>query len=282
MKHLITYFIFIIIIAVCFSTAANTADAQGRGNGQAEVTQRKTECNGQICFIPLVGIPYINTQDSTMSLPKYVNALYLASISIAAFLAVIKIIFAGVQYMLSDVVTDKGQAKKDIRGALIGLLIVIGAVLILNTINPQLSGLRALDGPPVSIDLIVKEDKNCADCIVIVRSKSEMTAEALEQFKTSCNSDRGSFSEVENTFNIQCKYPKGATPGGTDNVQVDTAIAEATKTGEPVYTDTTESVPIVCTDSGRDRCIRKCSEASGFFKPVSRDPLIAVCEISSL
>jgi hypothetical protein len=61
-------------------------------------------------------------------------------------MAVVKIIFAGVKYMLSDLVTSKEAAKKDIRGALIGLLIVLGAVLILNTINPQLKGLTALDG----------------------------------------------------------------------------------------------------------------------------------------
>jgi len=103
-------------------------------------------------FIPLVGIPFIDTATNP-SLPGYVNALYKAAISIAAFMAVVKIIFAGVKYMLSDVVTSKEDAKKDIRGALIGLLIVIGAVLILNTINPQLKGLKALDGPDVIVTL---------------------------------------------------------------------------------------------------------------------------------
>jgi hypothetical protein len=104
-------------------------------------------------FIPLVGIPYVDTQSSDLSLAGYVNALYTAAISIAAFMAVVKIIFAGVKYMLSDVVTSKEDAKKDIRGALIGLLIVIGAVLILNTINPQLKGLGALEGmTPVNMN----------------------------------------------------------------------------------------------------------------------------------
>ncbi len=102
-------------------------------------------------FVPLVGIPYI--EDNTdLTLPGYINALYVASISIAAFLAVVKIIFAGVKYMLSDVVTDKGAAKKDIRGALIGLLIVVGAVLILNTINPQLKELTFFEGMGVEIE----------------------------------------------------------------------------------------------------------------------------------
>ena len=41
--------------------------------------------------------------------------------------------------MLTDIVTNKGEAKKDIYGALIGLLVVLGAVLILYVINPNLT-----------------------------------------------------------------------------------------------------------------------------------------------
>ena len=86
-------------------------------------------------FSPLVGIPGV---DPNADFNTYINVLYALSISIAALLAVIKIIIAGIKYMLSDVVTSKAEAKSDIQGALIGLLIVISAVLILTVINPQL------------------------------------------------------------------------------------------------------------------------------------------------
>lgn len=88
-------------------------------------------------FQPLIGIPGIS--DPNLNFNDYVNALYALSISIAGLLAVIKIIIAGVKYMLSDVVTSKQEAIGDIKGALIGLLIVLSAVLILNIINPQLT-----------------------------------------------------------------------------------------------------------------------------------------------
>lgn len=87
-------------------------------------------------FVPLVGIPGIENPDVNFN--KYINTLYAISISLAALLAVIKIIVAGVKWMLTDVVTSKQEAKKDIQGALIGLLIVISAVLILTVINPNL------------------------------------------------------------------------------------------------------------------------------------------------
>ncbi len=97
--------------------------------------------SGDIVYKPSVEIPGIS---SDLSIESYMQALYLLAISVAAIMAVIKITIAGVKYMLSDVVTNKESAKKDIQGALFGLLIVLAAVLILETINPQLTQLDAL------------------------------------------------------------------------------------------------------------------------------------------
>lgn len=91
----------------------------------------------QVKYDPLIRIPGVtDTESPTFS--GYINFLYALSISLAALLAVIKIIIAGVKYMLSDVVTSKGAAKQDIQAALFGLLLILGAYIILNTINPQL------------------------------------------------------------------------------------------------------------------------------------------------
>lgn len=86
-------------------------------------------------YAPLVGIPGI---DGSSDFNGFINSLYTLSISIAALLAVIKIVIAGVKWMLTDIVTSKSEAKKDIEGALIGLLIILAAVLILKEINPNL------------------------------------------------------------------------------------------------------------------------------------------------
>lgn len=86
----------------------------------------------------LISIPGVNGEQVS-GFGGYINALYLLSISIAAILAVIKIIIGGVKYMLSDVVTNKSDAKSEIKGALIGLLLIISAVLILEVINPNIT-----------------------------------------------------------------------------------------------------------------------------------------------
>ncbi len=115
---------------------------------------------GQNDFVPLVGIPYVDTTAENTTLGDYVNGLYWASISIAAVLAFLKITWAGIKYMLSEVVTDKASAKKDIWGALLGLIIILAAVLMLDTVNPELSNLNALNlvdiggdvTPPAPVD----------------------------------------------------------------------------------------------------------------------------------
>ena len=85
----------------------------------------------------LVAIPGYNPGDS---IGGFVNVLYGVAISVAALLAVIKIVIAGVKWMLSEVVSDKASAKKDIQGALFGLIVIISAVLIISVINPAIVG----------------------------------------------------------------------------------------------------------------------------------------------
>lgn len=100
-------------------------------------------------YTPLVNIPIPGGNQGNFQ--DYINAIYALSISIAALLAVIKIVIAGVKWMTTDIVPTKGEAKKDIQGALVGLLLIIGAVLIINVINPSITevdlSLRTIDVP---------------------------------------------------------------------------------------------------------------------------------------
>ena len=119
-----------------------------------------TQAQGE--FVSITTIPFLNGETPTAE--KFVRAAYRLSISVAAMLAVIKIIYGGVQWMLTDVVTSKESAKKDIKGAILGLIIVLCAVFILEILNPKLktfslfSNVPALNisGPPASAVAPVK------------------------------------------------------------------------------------------------------------------------------
>lgn len=91
----------------------------------------------------LANIPGIN--DPNLDFGSYINALYTLAIALAALLAVIKIIIAGIKWMMTDIVTSKQDAKNDIWGATMGLLLILAAVLFLSIINPDLTDFNLFD-----------------------------------------------------------------------------------------------------------------------------------------
>lgn len=97
---------------------------------------------GEGGFVSLAGIEGLQTGATDMQ--TYLETLMRMAIIAAALIAVIKLIMAGAKYVLSGVVTDKELAKKDIRGALLGLIVILASVTILTTINPGITNLPAL------------------------------------------------------------------------------------------------------------------------------------------
>ncbi len=85
-------------------------------------------------YIPLIKVGF----DPNTNFDVYINNLYALSVSIAALLAVIKIVIAGVKWMTTGIVTSKEEAKKDIQSSLFGLAIILGAVLIISVINKDI------------------------------------------------------------------------------------------------------------------------------------------------
>jgi hypothetical protein len=111
-------------------------------------------------YKPLVGIPGIDTSKA-ISTEQYVNVLYYLSITVAGLLAVVQIIYGGVEWTFSDAFTEKSSAKTRIQGALLGLLIVLSAVLILNTINTNLTTLNIFGNAPKVDTQSIKSGPAC-------------------------------------------------------------------------------------------------------------------------
>lgn len=83
----------------------------------------------------------LNTGSGKVTSGTYIPNLFRLGIGIAAGLAVLAIAYNGLKYMLSDVVTNKSEAKAGIGKALLGLLLALSCFLILRTINPALTDL---------------------------------------------------------------------------------------------------------------------------------------------
>mgnify|MGYP001611510906 CR=1 FL=1 len=74
---------------------------------------------------------------------KYAQFLYPFALSVAAVLAVVMIVIAGLEMMTASEGLRE-DAKKKIWAAVLGLLLAVGSYLILNTINPDLVQLKLL------------------------------------------------------------------------------------------------------------------------------------------
>lgn len=92
------------------------------------------------------------TKDS--SLGSYLNVMIKIIIGLAAVLSVIMIIVGGLEYMTSELISSKEEGRKKITGALLGLLIALGAYALLNTINPDLLSTDInIDQATITVDL---------------------------------------------------------------------------------------------------------------------------------
>lgn len=123
-----------------------------------------------------VGTTGINKQGETVVvsdlLAKYINAFYKWGLSIASVLAVLTLMAAGIVWITSR--GDSGaitKAKGMIAGSLTGIALLVGAWFILNTINPNLTKL-----PAIEMVIINKITMGCCD-VAKDDGKTTMTTE---------------------------------------------------------------------------------------------------------
>lgn len=76
-----------------------------------------------------------------ISLGKCVADIYTWSLTIVGIIAFVQILFAGVMIMTAaGNATKISEARKKISNAILGIIILFSSWLILNTINPNLTG----------------------------------------------------------------------------------------------------------------------------------------------
>lgn len=80
------------------------------------------------------------TFDPTQKNPigAYLNILLRIFIGLCAVLAVVMIVMGGVEYMTSELISGKEAGREKVTGAILGLLLALGAYILLFTINPDL------------------------------------------------------------------------------------------------------------------------------------------------
>lgn len=156
-------------------------------------------------FVPLVGLPGVTDESGSRTLAGYLNALFRLAIGIGALIAVIKVIWGGIQYMSSDSFFTKAQGIKDVQNALLGLLIILSTVVVIRLINPDILNLNVLQGlepiQPVVID-------RSGDCPPAPENSRVITScvspEERREFLRNCAADGGILSAQPETGLPEC------------------------------------------------------------------------------
>ncbi len=115
---------FITILSFALPAVALAADTSGLG------------------FVPLTSIPGIADAGNASTLPSFLNNVYKLAIGVAAVLAVLQIVRAGIMYMGGDSVTEKKDAKNLITLSIGGLILVLSPVIVFSVINPKILNLE--------------------------------------------------------------------------------------------------------------------------------------------
>lgn len=205
------------------------------------------------------------------ALSTYLNIIIKILIGIAAVLAVIMIVMGGIEYMTSDFVSSKEEGKKRITNAIIGLLIALGAYLILYTVNPNL--LKTID---------VSDEKELpATAIVDFEGAPEGTGtfspiskKALQELKVECPGSGGiqSLPSIAKSFRGKVTYNNDKR-GTIDN------------SSKTIYLDCSSFVAQVYSCAGLSNPTGGIGNTSGIFaysSPIQNPPDISTLKVGDL
>ena len=98
----------------------------------------KTFAVDKLEYQPLESRAFGKELTSETTLSGFLSQAFSFGLAIAAALAVVMIVWGGVEIMLSESVFNKDDGKKKIQNAIYGLLLALFSWLILYTINPSI------------------------------------------------------------------------------------------------------------------------------------------------
>ncbi len=107
-------------------------------NGKDDDVDKLVDAKDPECYVLLEPLPGITAVNTSQGLAPYIRIMFRLAIGIAGVIAVVVIIISGITTMTSEAPFTKSAAKGRILDALVGLLLLLGCVVILNTINPEL------------------------------------------------------------------------------------------------------------------------------------------------
>ncbi len=163
-----------------FVSCGTTAEASPMGNllcykdtectkaGGSWSTVQPAECEAgqRYCYPtpkPIELQIHLGEIETVLGIGTYINAFYSYGLGAAAIIAVVMIMIGGVQWMIGSSVGSVDAARKRITNAAVGLILLMAAYLILNTVNPYLVQFKTIELPMIKPSLFV--NGSCEDYV---------------------------------------------------------------------------------------------------------------------
>lgn len=178
--------------------------------------------SAQSGFTALAPIPGLTDQSATSvmnatTLANFFNNLYKYLIGLAAILAVIEIIWGGLEISTKDSVSKQSDGKERITQAIFGLVLVLSPVLVFSIINPNILNL-SLNLP--KLDTVSTPATQNTDTTTITQQNNVDVGAAIAQAQQQCRDKGGtpvtdSGSIAGGTFKVTCDMTATAPVGTT-------------------------------------------------------------------
>lgn len=168
--------------------------------------------SGQICE------PDNSKAGYTYNLGRCVNNIYIFSISIASFIAVIMFVFAGYLYVQGSEESVE-SAKSMMTSTLLGMAILFGAYIILNTIDPSLTTISNTDSLQTNCDALYPENKTSTDPNYLADYRHCMFISGTGAFSGTGGLPQDQFDE--NGVYIGVPFPNGDIPAPSGSPRYD-------------------------------------------------------------
>ncbi|HUY62612.1 MAG TPA: pilin [Candidatus Paceibacterota bacterium] len=218
----------------CAPSPINTGAS---GSNQASAPAPSGYVSG---FVPLVTIPGITQGGvaNSISIQSFLNELYKYLIGVAAVLAVIEIIWGGLEISTKDSVSKQSDGKRRIREAILGLVLILSPVLIFSVINPSILNLSIniqplptaggtnsfwnVQSTPQTTATTQSQSAaasaTAAGCTVtgtLLKKASCPTQQAAQDFATACTTGTGTVSSswFSSTYQATCDTTTGPITG---------------------------------------------------------------------
>jgi lipoprotein-anchoring transpeptidase ErfK/SrfK len=144
-------------------------------------------------YTPIAELPGLGILDFESSCPlvDYLNTMFRLLIGLIIIIAMVKLVIGGLEYIASESISGKSNAKDSIINAFAGLVIALGSYLILNSINPTLLNLCpnlpqatiVITGPDAGDDFVDPEYSSGRRIYSQNTSVNPAIAEASEKLK---------------------------------------------------------------------------------------------------